>query len=564
MKKSVAMFAFLSLLAVTPAFGQGFLKPVIGRYQAPEVGIQVLRTSPTVSPSLTALVQNGGLPLTVNDMVRLTLENNFNLGINRFAPVLSEYAIIQAMSSFDPTLSLSGTVNRSTSASLTQIDGAAVPSNLSGNYRATFSQNLKTGANYSIGMNMSRRSSNDAFARFNPSWSASVNYQVSQPLLRGFGTRLNTASIVIARNNLENSQIAFEDQVMDLVLQATNTYWDLVYAIETIRVRQNALGLAQQTLGENERKVEIGTLPAIDLNQSRLDVAQQQLQLLTAQNSRRQVEDQIKTMVSRVADPGLVLVSLNPIDTITDRTDAILGVEEAIQLAYRNRPDMRQYELDLENSDLNLLTAKNNLLPALDLSLSYTQNGVGGTQFIRGGLGGQVTEVIPGGLSDAFGNIYGFDFTGYSVGFNLNIPLSNRGARSAYERQVVTHRQTESRREALMQSIALEVRNSYNQVVLTRQQIEVADASRDLAETNLNGEQRKYDLGASQIRFVIQEQNNLTSAEVALLQARINYLKAIAAYERAIGRTLELNNIRIEEQLRPNLAGETVPGVASR
>jgi len=564
MKKSLAMLVLLTLTAVTPSFGQGFLlKPLIGPYQRPEVGVQTLRTAPTVSPSFSALVQNGGLPLSVNDMVRLTLENNFSLAINRFSPILSEYSIIQAMSSFDPSLNLRAQVNRRTSASLNLTEGAAVPSSLGGTYGATLNQRLKTGTSYSVGLSMNRSSSNNSLTTFNPSWNASLNYSITQPLLQGFGTRVNTASIVIAQNNQEISEIAFEQQVMDLVLQATNNYWDLVSAIETIDVRENALELAETTLSENERKVEIGTMPAIDLAQSRNEVQNQRLQLLTSQNSRRLVEDGIKTMISRVADPGLVLISLNPIDTIEGREDAILPVEEAIQMAYRNRPDMRQYDLDMENSELNLLTARNNLLPQLDLSVSYNQSGVGGTQIVRSGFGGDIIDVIPGGLGDAFSDIFGFNFTGYTVGFNLNIPLSNRNARAGYERQLITQRQTESRREIAMQSIALEVRNAYNQIELNRQQIEVALAARDLAQISLDGEQRKYELGASQIRFVIQEQNNLTSSELSLLNARINYLKSVAAYNRAIGRTLELNNVRIEDEYLPNLASETAPGVAA-
>ena len=568
MKKTVAMFAFLSLLVAVPGFGQGFLlNSLVGPYRRPEVGIQTLRTTPTIPQSMNALVQANGIPLTMNDMVRLTLENNFNLGMQRFAPILSEYGILQAYTSFDPTLSLSGSVNRSTSVSTRQTDGAAVNSTLGGAYSAGFSQNLKTGGNYSISASMNRRSSNDPFNSFNPVWSGSMSYSFSQPLLRGFGVRVNTAPIVIAENNLENSRIAFEQQVMDLVLSATNTYWDLVYAAETIRVQENALALAGLTLADNERRVDIGTMAPIDLNQSRLSVAQQELSLLSARNSRRQVEDNVKTMITRVADPGLVLVSLNPTDSIVNRLSReieILPVAEAIQLAYRTRPDMRQFQLDMENAELNMLTAGNNLLPNLNLNVRYNHSGTAGTQIIRDGLGGAITDVIPGGFTDYWGNLFSFDQKGYNIGFSLNIPLGNRASRLAYERQVINNRQLESRGQQMLQSIAQSVRNAYEQVMLARQQVVIAEQAYQLAQLTLTAEERKFELGQSQTRFVIQEQNNQTSAEVSLLNTRINYIKAIAAYDREIGRTLELNNVRIEEEYRPNLASDTAPGVAAR
>jgi HAE1 family hydrophobic/amphiphilic exporter-1 len=568
MKKSVAAVAFvacLSLLVVTPGFGQGFLlNPFIGPYRAPQVELQTLRATPTVPESVNALVQNGGLPISMNDMVRLTLENNFNLGIQRFSPFLSEYGILQAQTSFDPTLSLNGSVSRNTRATTSQTEGAAVQSTLGGSYGATFSQNLKTGGNYSIRASVSRSSSNNAFATFNPSWSGSMSYSFSQPLLRGFGIGLNTAPIVIARNNLENSRIAFEQQVMDLVLQSTNLYWDLAYSNESIRVRQNALDLSRRTLAENERRVDIGTLAPIDLAQSRFDVSSQEAQLLTAQNSRRQIEDNVKTMITRIVDPGLFLVALNPTDSIENRTATILPVAEAIQLAYRTRPDMRQFELDMENAELNMMTARNNLLPNLNLNVSYNHNGQAGRQLIRDGLGGPVIGVLDQGLTDLFGNIFGFDQNGYNIGFSLNLPLGNRASRIGYERQVINNRTLESRREVLMQSIAQEVRNAFEQVQLARQQVVLSEGSYDLAQISLNSENRKFELGQSQLRFVIQEQNNLTSSEVSLLNARINYIKAVAQYDRSIGRTLELNNVQIQEEYRPNLASDTAPGVATR
>lgn len=568
MKKTAALFAFLTLLVATPGFGQGFiLSPLIGPYRAHDSNVEfdAVRTTPQIPQSMNALIQNNGIPLTMNDMVRLTLENNFALALNRVNPMLSEYGILQAYTSWDPTVSLSASVSRNTRPNTSQLEagaGQSSTSSLGGSYSASFSQNLKTGGNYSIRASVNRSSSNSAFNTYNPSWSGNMSYSFSQPLLRGFGVRINTAPIVIAENNLENSRIAFEQQVIDTVYNAMNRYYDLLYAAESIRVQENALTLAQDTLRENETRVTIGTMAPIELNQSRLSVEQQRLSLLTSQNNLRVVSDDVKTMVTRVVDPGLVLVTLNPVDSITVPEAEIMPVAEAIQLAYRTRPDMRQYELQMENAGLNMMTAKNNLLPNLSLSVSYNHNGQAGTQIIRGGLGGAITDVIPGGFYDLWGDMFGFKQAGYNIGFSLNIPIGNRASQIAYERQLISNRQVESQGEQLRQSIALEVRNAYEQVRISRQQLAIAEQSFELARLNLNAEERRFELGQSQLRFVIQEQNNLTSQEVAQLNARISYLKAIAAYDRSIGRTLELNNVRIEERYRPNLAGD-VPGVAS-
>ena len=195
------------------------------------------------------------------------------------------------------------------------------------------------------------------------------------------------------------------------------------------------------------------------------------------------------------------------------------------------------------------------MLPSLSVTTSYTQNGIGGDQSIRsGGLGGQTTTFVPGGIGGAFGDIFAFDFTGYSVGFNLQIPLSNKSAQARLAQLSVQRRQTESRTAATAQAIAMEVRDAYNQIDMNRARIVAAVAAREFAERRLDAEQRKFTLGASEIRFVLDEQQNVTQAQTIEIRALVDYVKAVVAYDRAIGRTLETNNIQIEQQLNPAVA----------
>jgi outer membrane protein TolC len=217
---------------------------------------------------------------------------------------------------------------------------------------------------------------------------------------------------------------------------------------------------------------------------------------------------------------------------------------------------MRQAELAIQNHDIDLGFAKNQLLPEFDITASYTQNGLGGTRNIRGNVfgnpAGSVIK-IPGGIGGAFQDIFGFDFTGYSVGFSLQIPLSNRAAKATHARLTAQKRLSESQSAATAQAIATEIRDTYNQIEMNRARIEAAEITRELAERRLYAEQLKFRLGASEIRFVLQEQRNLTQAQTTEIRAKVDYAKAIVSYDRAIGRTLERNNILIDQQLRPSL-----------
>lgn len=546
------------LIIATPASAQNFVSRFLDRYQAPAVQAPVLETSQTLSPSLTSLAQNEGLPLQVSDVIQLALESNLGIGVNRFQPLISEYAINAAYQQFDPSLTLSGTVGRDTRAAFTQLDGADVTRTLSGNYTINYNQNLEYGSSYSVQFNVSRNSSNSTFSTVNPSYSGTLRYQFTQPLLRGFGRDINTSQITIARNNLEQSEIQFEQQVMNLVVQATNSYWDLVAAHEDIRVQEGALARAQQTYEDNLRQVEIGTLAPIEVVQAQQAVASTRESLIVAQASLTQLEDNIKTMITRVPDPALVLLRLNPIDDIRNRTDQIMPIEGAIQQALLNRPELRQSELAIRNADINLRVAENSLLPQLDLTGSYTQRGLGGSQLVTSGGGfgfdNRIVTRIPGGVGGAFADIFGFDFTGYSVGFSLQIPLSNRSAQANVARNVVQQRQAISQQALTAQQIALEVRDAYNQIATSQARIEAASVSRELAERRLDAENRKFELGASSIRFVLDEQQNLTQAETTEIRALVAYVKAVVAYDNAIGRILERNNIQIQEPNEPTIA----------
>ena len=215
---------------------------------------------------------------------------------------------------------------------------------------------------------MNRFSNNSFFSTLNPSYSGTLFYQFTQPLLNGFGRTINTSQIRIAQNNLAISEIQFEQQVMDLVVQATNAYWDLVATYEEIRVQQGALDLAQRVHEDTETQVAIGTMARFEVLQTQQTLASRREGLIVAQASLTRIEDNLKAMISRVSDPALVLLRLNPIEDIRNRTDPVLPVEQGIQLALLNRPELRQAELNLRNSEINLAVARNGLRPQLDLT----------------------------------------------------------------------------------------------------------------------------------------------------------------------------------------------------
>ncbi len=158
----------------------------------------------------------------------------------------------------------------------------------------------------------------------------------------------------------------------------------------------------------------------------------------------------------------------------TPQPDEIPTLKEALATALENRPEIRQAMLDLKNKDIDVQYSKNQTKPSLDVSANFSQNGTGGTQRILGNaLGGVPDEVRPGGVADALRQMWGFNYTGYNVGFTLVIPLDNKAAKADFSRSVNERKLSDARLEATTQGIALEVRNAITQA-------EVASASESI------------------------------------------------------------------------------------
>ena len=546
----LVMFAFFRTSASARAeINTNFVKEFLNRYRPLKAGLPAAAQS---SQDVASLIRTGQLPLSVGDLINLIIQNNLDVGVNRLTPLSSRYLIETMYLPFEPTLHLQATVTRNTSPAISQLIGAQSLSTLGGAYSLGFSQALDTGTTLGVDFVMNRNSSNSAFNTFNPSYTGLLRYSFSQHLLKDYGRANNRRQIRVAQNNQKISETQFERQLIDLVAQAQRGYWDLVFAAEDIKVKQRSMDLAQKTLSDNEIQVRIGTLAPIDVVQAESEVANRRVQYVTSTYTEVQTQDQVKKLITSQGDPGLILAKLIPSQVVPKPEPSdVPPVEQAIKIALENRPEIKQLQLDLQNKKIDLEYTKNQLLPAVDLFAAYNQNGVGGKETIRSGFGPTAPIVArsEGSIFDAFGQLFGYGYTGYSVGLSVQIPLRNRAAQGENARAMTDERIAEQRITSQAQQIALEVRNALTQVDMNRARIEAATKARELSERRLEAEQKKFDLGASTIRFVLEEQRNVAQAQTDELQAIVNYTKALVDIDRAMGMTLKKNNIEIEKTL---------------
>ena len=548
MKRRVVFLMLVFVGLCNPAFaGQNWVSQFLNRYKPPT---DIAAPGPLSQDRLPALIRNGQIPLSVADLVNLTLENNLDIYVNRFNPLASEYAIRTNYRPFEPTLAIDANFTSDSSRSRTQLTGVDSVSQLVDNFNITYFQTLQTGTDVAVEFALNRTSSNDAFSTFNPAWFSRMRYSFTQHLLNGFGRSVNTRGIRVAQNNKTISEVQFERLVIDLVAQAERSYWDLVFAAADIKIKQDSLALAEKTLSDNERQVEVGTLARIDLVQSRSQVATRREELIVSNYTQTQIQDQIKKVFSREPDPGLVVAMIAPTqDASGPAATDLLPVADAIRVALENRPELRQAVLALRNSEIEIQYAKNQLLPILDINANFTHNGVGGKETVREGFGptAPIISVVRGGAGDSFGDLLKMNNRGYTVGFTMQIPLGNRSQQAEYARISVQKKTNEENIKAIEQQIALEVRNAITAVEMNKARIEAASASRALAREQYEAEQRRFELGASTVRFVLEEQRNLEQMQTNENAALVNYRKALVDYDRALGMTLKKNNISIEK-----------------
>jgi len=544
--RKLVIFVFL-ITCATPAFaGRSWVEEFLARYRAPT----------SAQPQGIVLTPGGPVPLGINDLLHLMLENNLDITVNSLPPQTAQFLINTFFQPFDPTLRISATAARNTTLGTSSLSGAPTLSVLSHTYSVGYGQTLLTGTSVGVNWLMTRNSSNNTFLLYNPSYSGSLQYSISQHLLRDRSRDINAHQIRVAQNNQKISDIQFEQQLIDLIAQAQNTYWDLVYAQEDIKVKARSKDLAQKTLDENKIQAEVGTMAPIDVVQAESEAASREVDLIKATYSETQVEDQVKKLITNKPDPGIVVSTLQPMDSVplASQND-VMPLPDAILYALENRPEIRATDLQLKNAQIDVDYTANHMKPILDFNATYTQNGTGGVKNVRpGGNNTPIIAVIPGGFGDALQQMFGYNFNGYAAGFTLQIPLSKRAIGADHDRALSAQRTLKAQADATAQKIALEVRNALSQVQMSRAQITAAQKARELTEQRLDAEQKKFELGVSTIRFVLDEQRNVEAAQETELQSQINYTKALVQFDRAIGRTLKRNNIEIE-QGQPKTAG---------
>jgi len=573
----------------------------------------------TNSPRVDQLIQNGKLELSLQEAVELALENSMDIVVQRYNPWFADTGILKAKAggfggatpgaffagsssntpllNYDPVVTTTLTIddrnvpvnNPLTSGTGTGLSALARLTLHTSTFNTQYAQGFQTGTTFFTLFDNTRSSSTSSANLFNPSVQSSIFVGFQQQLLNGFG-RVNTRNIRIAKNNRKIADWAFTQQAITTVTNTITAYWELVFARENVKVQQQAVTVAEKLYNDNKKQLEIGTMAPLDVTRAESELATDRQNLIVAQTVQLQDQQVLKNAISKnPLAPNFVNVEIVPTD-LPSRPEAIEAptFEDAVKEAFGKRPELQEEALNLLNGEIDIKATRNALLPTATLSAQYGTVGLAGNQpifatgtptFVSSGipivdstgtpipgefLGSKVstvTGVSKAGFGDAMTSAFHNNFPDYQVSLNMQIPLRNRSAQADNQRAILTQRQLEAQLQLLKNAALLDVRNTYIALTQDRAQVDAASKARELQQQTFDAEQKKYQLGASTVYLVIQTQRDLINAQGTELRALSNLAEAKANYERAVGRTLEVNRVTIADAKTGEAERETlIPG----
>jgi HAE1 family hydrophobic/amphiphilic exporter-1 len=491
-------------------------------------------------------VVEGKLLLTLADAIRLALLNNTNVRLNELPIETARLEVGRAYQAFDPLALSSFNANRATSPTYTQLQGAPTLSTLNQAASFDYNQTFQTGTNYDLNFSSGKLATNSIYATFNPYISSSATLTVTQPLLRNRGLFPNRAPIIIARRNLNMSRATFAAQVNDSLLQTIQQYSVVVQARESLVVLKKSVEQAQASYDRDKRSLELGAIPPFDIYRSESQVAARRVQVIQQEYGLKQAEDAFRRVIGADLDPYIRALDLDLTEPVEPRGQLLsLDIQQAYQQALERRPELEALRLQLDNDDTSIRLGHNQLLPNLSLSAFYSTTGLGGNMLDTTTT--PPTVISTGGFPQSLTQLRSFDFPSYGFTVQLQLPIRNRSAQANLGEAMVSRRRDLYLQRQETQQLWEEVKDAVHQLEASELSIAAAKVSRDLAQKTLEAEQRKYELGASQIFFVLDAQTQLATAELSVVQAEIGYQQAVAGVEHATGTLLENHKVKIED-----------------
>lgn len=488
------------------------------------------------------------LSLSLEDCIVKAMENNLKVAVEVYNPEMADVSVTQAKGLFMPRFDIGYSNRQNENPSYWWIQGAGTVESKYSNYSIALVQQIPTGGNFSLSMTNYRSETNEGFQLINPRYGSTIQFDFTQPLLKNFGYKISRKEIIIAQNNLDISRNQFKRILQDTIYKVQETYWNLVYAIEGYKVKEQSLQLAKDLLAKNKKEVEFGKLAPIEILNAESVVAQREADILAAEALIRGSEDILKNILN-LPEEEVTIKKIVPLDEPRFVKKKI-SLDNALKQAIINRPDLKVNQTNVESKNLDLSVAKNQMLPGLDLSFSYWSPGISGDRLIYEGddvFYGAVIGKEQGSARDSVRDAFQFLYKNWTVGVTLSVPLSNVLTRTEFVRARMGLEQSLLELKNSEKQILLEVRDAVRQIDTNAKRVEAYGLARELAEKRMIAEEKKLSVGLTTNYFVLEYQEKLANAKSMEIKALVDYSIALAKLEQVIGTSLDTRNIKISQ-----------------
>jgi len=512
--------------------------------------------------------------VTLKEAIGLALQNNPGIAAQRLEPTRQAEGILQAQAQYDPSLSGELDYSRAVTPNASVL-GGTLTSVVEDRYaNLHLFKLLRSGTQIMIDSLNDRFDSNSRFIQLRPQYKPQLNFSLVQPLLQSFGWDFSYLVVRVAERTADAAVYQYEANLANFLEQVIDAYWAVVGARENVEVDREAKQLADRTVDENQARVRVGLLPPVSVLEAQADAASRQSDLIAAENRLAVARQTLAQLVYYRPADTFVPRTLEPSET-AEPEEVSVDLDETLTVALAARPEIQASARGVTVQQLNEKIAGNALLPVLNMVGSYGVNGLSGTN--RAAVFGSTTTfsltpiagarcvslapnqgflcTVPGltppspfagSASEAYDRMASNDFSAYSFGLRLQVPLSNALARSQYTASRIARSEAELNHRQLLSNVTLEVRQAVADLVSSRQRIDTTRVARELAEENLRNQQKRHEVGMATTKDLLDFQTRLTTARGAEVQAKIDYAIAVARWRRARGQLLAYYQVVVE------------------
>ena len=493
------------------------------------------------------------VPLTLEDAVKFALDRNLDIAVQRLNPEISDIAIASIRSAYRPlvssTISGAGLSQLPTS----QLIGGSNVVQDTQTINGALTQGVPWGGgSLAVSLSNFRQTSTSNNVLYNPTIQSVWQGTYTQPLLRGFRTDSTRRQLVVTKVSRDISDVQLRATITNTVSNVRSAYWDYVFAVQSVDVAQQSVTLAEQLVKDNQTRVEVGTMAPIDVVQAQSQAATARQNLAVALQTRDTAELALKRLIVNGTQDTNWSARLDPVDR-PDFHPETIDVESAVRRALSERTDLDIARKNVTQNDATFKYLRDQLLPQSDFQATYGLAGIGGIQYQRNSTQlGATPVIVPGGIGDTFGSLFGSNYPRWTFALNFSYPLGQSSQEASVARARVQMNQINAQVKQIELQVATDVTNAAITAKSNVDRVQAAQAARELAQKQLEAEQSKFEVGMSTNYNVIQSQRDLATAQTNELQAVLNYRKSLVELDRLQQTTLQSLSITV---LSPTAAG---------